>query len=463
MKTGQQNPPLLPRRLFLVSSAALVVAGCAMPYTAPEAALPASFDGETPPRPVTTGAWWQAFQDPQLEALLNAGRARNLSLRQAVAAIGEASAGSAAVGAGALPQVSIGAQGQRGNGEGLGPVTETSGGFGAVSWVLDLFGANRNAKLAAEARVDASWLSADMTRLMIEAAIASAYTDLRYHQAALSLTRRSLESRRKSLDLTRRQLELGVAGRMDLLQAEQLVAETEASLPAFEVGFDQALARLAALTAQTSQGLRPQLSKGAKQPQPRFKPAVGLPAEVIRNRPDVRLQERLYAAAAYEVGVAERNFLPSLSLSGQIAPTRISGGGSVTPWSFGPQINLPIFAGGALRANLRGAEARAAQAHLAWEAAVLKAVEEVETSLAAANRDARNVGAQQKLAATAAQAVELARTSYSLGEASFFNVLDAERSYLGAQQGLAAAERLRALNFISLGLAAAGGPGRPAN
>ena len=461
MTLGKSRPHPLQRRAFLAGSAALLLAGCATKYSAPKAEVPDSFDAPSPARQAQSGEWWKAFEDSNLEALLQAGRSRNLTIRQAVEAIGEAGANARMVGAGALPQASIGAQAGRGDSTGAGVITQTSGGFGNVSWVLDLFGSNANARKAAEARLDASWLSADATRLVIEGAIASAYTELRYNQAALALTRRSLESRRKSLELTRKQVELGVASRMDVLQAEQLVAESEANLPGYEVGFDQALARLASLTAQSSQSLRPALSKGGKQPRPRFNASVGLPAEVVRARPDVQLQERLFAASAYDVGVAKRAFLPSISLSGTIAPTRISGGGNVTPWSFGPSINLPIFSGGANRANLKGAEARAAQAKLSWEATVLKAIEEVESALAASNRDARNIAAQEKLVSTARQAVELARTSYGLGEGSFMNVLDAERSYLGAQQGLAAAERGRALNFISLGLAAAGGEGRP--
>lgn len=457
MSTGTIRPRALPRRAFLAGSAALALAGCAVNYSAPVASVPDSFGSGTPARRDNGRDWTRAFEDRQLDGLIAAGRARNLDIAQARIAITEAEAGAGITRAGALPQASVTGSAQRGDSQGSGAIRETSGLGLGVSWVLDLFGANANARAAAEARLDASWLSADVTSLLIEGAIASAYADLRFQQASSALIRRSIDSRRKSLALTRAQEEAGVASRLDLIQAEQLVAEGEAQLPAREVAFDQALARLAALTAQASTSLRPGLEKGASQPRPRFSASVGLPADVVRERPDVRLNERLFAAAAYEVGVAQAQFWPSVSLSGNITATRISGGGNITPWGFGPAINLPIFTGGANAANLKGAEARAAKARLAWEAAVLKAVEEVESGLAATSRDVRNVAAQQKLVDTSAQAVELARTSFALGDGTFFNVLEAERSLLNAQQGLAQAQYQRALHYIALSLAAAGG------
>lgn len=449
----------LPRRSFLLGTALLAVAGCApAAFRSHETETGASFDNAAPPRTAATAPWFQAFRDAQLTELINAARARNLSVQNAVEAIRAAEAASGQAASGAFP--SLGASGSATRSENAaGAISESSSAGLNVSWVLDLFGANANARKAAAARLDASRLTADATRLVIEGAVASAYVDLRYYQESMALTRRSLTSRRKSLEITRTRFELGDAAQMDVLQAEQLVAEGEAQLPAYEIGFDQSLAKLATLVASRSAALRPQLTKGRSVPNPRFKPSVGVPADVLRARPDVGVQEKLYEAAVYDIGVARTQFLPVVSLAGSVTPTNLSGGGNVTPWSFGPTVSLPIFRGGALIANLRGAEARAAQAHIAWKAAVLKAVEEVETAIAAANRDARSVGTRQRLVETSRKTVELAQTNFSIGEGTFMNVLDAERSYLNAQQGLASAVRVRALNFISLSLAAAGGTG----
>lgn len=444
------------RSLLKWSVATLALAGCAdVNYEAPAASVGASFDAASPARQAGAHQWWRSFQDSQLDQLIAAGKARNLDLQQAIEAINEARAASDSVGAADLPQVSATAGATRGDTSNTGTAQVSSVGLG-VSWLLDIFGANRNARKAAAAQLDAAYLSADVARLVMESSITSAYIDLRYYQESMALTRRSLDSRRSSLDLTRTQVELGEAARLDLLQAEQLVAEGEAALPAYEVGFDQAVARLATLTARRVAELKPALQRGAAQPRPRLKPSVGLPADVVRERPDVRMAERSYAAAAYEVGVAQAQFYPSVSLSGSITPTNIRHGGSITNWTLGPSLNLPIFTGGANTANLKAAESRAVQAKLGWEKSVLNAIEEVESGLAAYNRDSRNISAQGRLVSTSAETLDLARTNFSLGEGTFLAVLDAERTYLSAQQGLASAERQRAADFVSLSVAAAG-------
>lgn len=447
------------RRSFLWGAAScLALAGCAdVAYESPKASVADRFDGAAPARGDEAQArnWWLAFRDDELNRLVAAGQARNLDVQQALAAIEEARAAADATGAADLPQVSGSAAATRGDQQGTGTRGTTSAGLG-VSWLLDIFGANRNSRKAAAARLDAAYLSADVARLMMESAIAQAYVALRYHQESIALTKRSITSRKRSLELTKAQVEAGDASRLDQIQAEQLVAEGEAQLPAFETGFDQALAQLATLTAERSATLRPRLQRGAAQPKPRFKASVGVPAQVVAARPDVRIAERAYAAAAFEVGVAKAAFYPSVSLSGSITPTDIRHGGSISYWAVGPQIDLPIFTGGANRANLKGAEARAVQAKLAWEAAVLTAIEEIESGLAAYNRDGRAIAAQSRLVSTSAEAVDLSRANFSYGEGSFMSVLDAERSYLTAQEGLAAAERQRASDFITLSVAAAG-------
>ncbi|HEY0212718.1 MAG TPA: efflux transporter outer membrane subunit [Paenirhodobacter sp.] len=447
------------RSLLKWSVATLALAGCAdVNYQAPAAVVDARFAGTAPAR-TGNAMWWTAFRDSQLDQLIKAGDARNLDLLQAIEAINEAEAAAEAVGANDIPGVNATGSASRGRASGAArdsSIGESSSVGVSASWVLDIFGANRNARRAAAAQLDAAYLSVDSARLVMQSSIASAYVDLRYYQASIALTQRSLTSRRRSLDLTRTQFDLGGAARLDVLQAEQLVAEGEAQLPAFEVGYDQALAVLATLTADRMANLRAGLGRSGAQPRPRFNASVGLPADVVRARPDVRIAERNYAAAAYNVGVAQAAFWPTVSLSGSITPTQIHNGGSIKYWAVGPTINLPIFQATNI-ANLKGAESRAVQAKLSWEKSVLTAIQEVESGLAAYNRDARNIAAQQRLVNTSSEAVELARTNFSLGEGTFMNVLDSERSSLSAQQSLSAAERQRATDFINLSVAAAGG------
>lgn len=457
-----QTIPLSRRGVLAGLSSVLALAACAQTgYVAPKADAGKAFAGNSPARRAGANAWWAAFRDKQLDALIAAGLQRNLDVLTAVATINEAQANARLVGAKDLPQADVsGAAGRARVQSGM--IAETSSATLGVSWLIDLFGQNRAAREGASARLDAAYLSAEVSRLTVASAIAQAYVDARYYQQALALTRQSLDSRKRSLAMTRTQDAFGSATRLEVLQAEQLVTQAEAAAPALEVGFDQSVNRLATLTAGSSAQIAAQLRRGGGQPRAAYKASVGVPAEVIRARPDIRMAERNLAAAAAGVGEAEAAFYPKLTLSGTVTPTNISGGGSAKSWSFGPQITLPLFTGGANRANLSAAQARAEQARLGWQAAVLNAVEEVENALAGYNRDARAVAAQSRLVENARETVGLTRSAYELGEADFFPVLDAERSLLAARQELAAALRDQAVNFVKLSAAAAGGVGVPA-
>lgn len=452
----------LSRRGILTGLAStLALAACAPGgYTAPKADVATAFAGNSPARRAGANAWWAAFRDIRLDALIAAGLKRNLDVLTAVATIREAQANARLVGANDLPQVDASGAGSWARGQ-SGAIGESSSATLGVSWLVDLFGQNRAARAGASAQLDAAYLSAEVSRLTVASAIAQAYVDARFYQQAIALTRQSLDSRKRSLSMTRTQDEFGSATRLEVLQAEQLVTQAEAALPGLEVGFDQSVNRLATLTAGRSADIAAQLRRGGGQPRAGYRASVGVPAEVIRVRPDVRMAERQLAAAAAGVGEAEAAFYPRLTLSGSITPTNISGGGSSKTWSFGPQITLPLF-NAANQANLSAAQARAEQARLAWQASVLNAVEEVENALAGYNRDARAVAAQSWLVDNARETVTLTLSAWDLGESDFFPVLDAERSLLSARQELASALRDQAVNYIKLSAAAAGGVGLPA-
>ncbi len=454
----------LSRRLMLGGLAStLALAACApTSLTAPKADLPERFAADSPARRAGGNVWWAAFRDSRLDTLVAAGLARNLDVQTAVAVIREAQANARLVGANDIPQATLSGGATRGDSEGSGVVAETSSATLGVSWMIDVFGANRAARSGASAQLDAAYLSAEVARLTVASAIAQAYVDARYYQEALALTRQSLTSRKRTLSLTREQDVLGSVSRIEVLQAEQLVTQAEAALPALEVGYDQSINRLATLTAGRSAEIAARLRGGGSQPRARYRASVGVPADVVRARPDVRVAEANLAAAAAGVGEARAAFYPKLTLSGNVTPINLSGGGSMKTWGFGPQISVPLFSGGANQARLSAAEARAEQSRLAWQAAVLKAVEEVENALAGYNRDARAVDAQTRLVSNAGESVGLAQTSYELGEAGFFPVLDAERTLLSARQDLANALRQQALNFVALSAASAGGVGMAA-
>lgn len=392
-------------------------------------------------------AFWSAFNDRQLDALMQAGLTRNLTLREAAERITE---GRAMVGVPREAALSVGYDGRRGTTE-SGAVDTTEETVLSGSWLLDFFGGPSNRAVAIAQR-DIAWYAADVARLALAGEIATTYAELRYYQAVIALTRRSVDSRRQSRSSIGAQFEAGAATRLDVLRADQRLALADAQLPRLEVAAERAVNRLATLTAQSPNAMRGLYERGGAQPRARWAAGQGITADTVRLRPDVQLAERELYEAAARVGLARADMLPSIRLIGNVGWPASSPRG----WSFGPSLDLPIFSAGANAANLSASESRARQAYLRWQQAVLEAVEEVQSELAAYRRDGRNVGAQQRLVGISQETLDLARSSYDLGETDFLSILDAEVELLDARQSLAEAEYTRAVNFIRLSVATAG-------
>ncbi|CCF20824.1 Nodulation protein T [Pseudorhizobium banfieldiae] len=453
--------------------ALLLLSGCVVgpEHTPPEIALPAKFaeGSRTSNGDVSTVAWWTAFSDSRLNGYVDQGLAQNLNVLQALERINQAQAGVVQAGAGALPSLDLGAQAERSGTEDIGgPLSPTStsaqttvAGSLDASWFLDLFGLYKRSKQSALAQLDAAYASVDVARLTLLSQLVSAYIDVRYYQERIALARQNLSSRRETLDLTRLQLEAGAASRLDVVQSEGLVNSTLAELPNLETQFRRAAHRVATLLGVPASSLLPELQRGARQPVARFKVSAGVPADLIRNRPDIRAAERQLAAAVAEIGVAQAQLYPAISLGGSIRPsyTRIAGGSEsgILSWSFGPGLSLPIFDGGALKANLSSAESSARESYLAWKETVLGAVEEVENALAAVARDARTVDALRNTVRSYEEALDLATASYRDGASSLLDVLDAQRQVSTAQANLAQAVQQMAQDFVALNVAVGGG------
>jgi multidrug efflux system outer membrane protein len=449
--------------------AMLLLSGCVVgpDHSAPVAQLPAKFaeGSQTSNGNIASVAWWTAFNDSRLNSYVNTGLAQNLDLLQTLEAINQADAAVTVETAGSLPsltgqaaQRTSGANGSFANNT---DVVNAQSGALNVSWLLDLFGQYRRAREGALANVDAAYARADVQRLTLVSAVAAAYVDVRFFQARLSIARQNLASRRETLDLTKLQLEAGAASRLDVVKSEGLVNNTLAEMPELETQFRRAAHRLATLLGLPAASLVSELQKGAPQPVARSIAKSGIPADLIRNRPDIRAAERVLAAEVAKIGVAEAALYPAITLGGAITPTftNINSGpnGSNTTWNFGPSLVLPIFDGGRIKANINIADSRARAAYLAWQATVLKAVEEVENGLTAVNRDKRTEDARRKALASAREALNLATSSYRDGASSLLDVLDAQREVSSAQAAVAQAVQKTAQDYIALSTALGGG------
>jgi outer membrane protein, multidrug efflux system len=445
----------------------LALAGCVLgpDVQAPQTPLPAKFsEGKAISNgDVSLASWWTAFNDPRLNGYIARGVDQNLSVLQAVERIEQARQAVVSAGAGSLPSIT---------GTGSETVSKTNGNYSStqqtstssgklsVSWLLDLFGQYRRSKESAEASLGAAYANVDVARLSLISDISTYYISARYYQERLAIARGNLKSRRETLNLTKTQLDVGAASQLDVVQAEGLVNSTLGDIPGLETSFLKSVHHISTLLALPAATLVSEMQKGSGQPVPHDRVKAGVPADLIRNRPDIRQAEQTLAAAVANIGVAEAKLYPSLTLSGSIAPSYISTSasrGGLTTWSFGPTLTLPIFDGGTLRANVKSAKSSANEAYLAWKQTVLSAVEEVENALVALSRDRATEQALRAAASSYQQALSLSMTSYRDGASSLLDVLDAQRSVSTAQASLAAAIQQTATDYVTLNVAIGGG------
>ncbi len=444
----------------------LILSGCMVgpDMQAPETPLPGKFSegGKATDGDVTAAAWWNAFSDPRLNHLITEGMSKNLTVLQALEAIEQARQGVDIAGAGSLPSLAGSASETLSKSNGVNATAQrstTNGGLSAA-WILDLFGQYRRAKESANATLDASYAGADVARLTVISNVATYYVNARYYQQLLAIARENLKSRRDTLALTQAQLDAGAASRLNVVQAEGLVNSTLSTIPGLETNFRQQVNHLSTLLGVPAPTLLADMQRSGPQPVARDRIKAGIPADLLRNRPDVRKAERQLAAAVANIGVAKAKLYPSIQLSGSVSVLHLASSpltGNGASWSFGPSLQLPIFDGGALQANVKSSEAAARAAYLAWKASVLQVVEDTENALVAYNRDRATVSALRESVKNYQEALNLSMTNYKNGASSLLDVLDAQRSVDTAQQSLAAAIRQSALDYIALNVAVGGG------
>ncbi|MCA2011376.1 efflux transporter outer membrane subunit [Cereibacter sphaeroides] len=445
---------MIPATRLTLLPVLLALSACAVgpDYRAPDMTLAASF-AEGAPAPigdVASQQWWRAFNDPLLTELVEQGLAQNLSIRTALSRVDEAEAAARAAGAPAYV-----------SGQTSGSMTRSDTGTTRnasfnPSLVIDLFGAERRARESAIASLQSAELGVGEARLAFVSSLVSNYIDLRYYQEALAITRQTLSSRRETLSLVQQQRRAGTATELSEAQTQAALDEALASLPSLESGFYAASYAIATLLAQPAQVLETRLERGASQPVPRGSDAgAGVPADLLRNRPDVRAAERDYAAAVASLGAAEAARFPSVSLGGTI-----NSGGS---WTFGPSVSIPVLNQPALAASRDQAAARAEQAELAWQAAVLSAVEEVQVAQDGYLRNRRAVGASQQSTSSYRRVVELSEQTFQAGTTTLLDFLESQRSLASANLSLASARRNMAASWASLQVAAGRGWAGPWN
>ena len=430
----------------------LVLAACSSRSVLPEAQidLPGQYSRLAPVPQIAASdvQWWRGFHDPVLDRLVAQGLAENVTLRIAEARLAEAAANGRAAGNRVSDALSATLEDNDGRATATGGLSVSLAPFG---------GRNRHEAAAALARLQAARYGQQGARLTLLSTLTGAYVDLRYYQALLRQQELDLASRKKTLQSLTAQVGLGAATRLDTLSAEALVVETEARIPQLNANVARQGNRISTLLGMPAGALGIALDYPGHQPVLARPKGIGIPADLVRRRPDIREAERLYAAAVADVGKAEAAFYPSLSLSGQISAPLDSAIGTSHALTVG--VSLPLLGRPRLKAEQDAAHARADQAYLGWRLTVLTAVEDVESGLAAVAGSRLAASRAGRVVSLNAEALDLSRKLLeSNGDVTALDLLDRERSISQARAALAQNQRDYAIDTIRLYVALGLGP-----
>ena len=406
---------------------------------------------------VDTLEWWRQFNDPELDRLIAEALQNNLDLKSAVASVREARAQLGVARGGYGPTLE--ANGSVARSETSKKVYPTTGGhaqslysagFDAV-WEIDLFGGTRRSVDAAVASWEAQQANLGDVQISVAAETASAYLQLRTNQRLLAVAQSSLATQQDTLDLLESRYAAGLSNELAVQQARYNLESTKASIPSIKAGIESGQNALAVLTGKMPGEL--QLGELIELPLVDLN-LTGIPADVLRRRPDVRRAERLLAAETARVGVSKAELYPKLSLIGSIGLESLAASSLVDSdaqrYSIVPGISWPIFRSGSIRSQIKAQEARQEQALAAYELVVLNAVGEVRNALMDSRMELQRRDALLRAVEAAQSAEEVAQDLYRNGVSDFNNVLDAQRSLYSLQQQLVQSEGQISENTVRL-------------
>jgi NodT family efflux transporter outer membrane factor (OMF) lipoprotein len=409
--------------------------------------------------------WWKLYDDPLLTRLITEAAQGNLDIKEAVARVDEARARLGMALGEEVPSLDADASITRyrtsTNNYGLGK-TETRYAPGvSASWEIDLFGRIRRSVEAAGADFQAT--REDRTDVMISlyANVALTYLDIRTYQARLAAADANIESQKQVLELTRSKFKYGLATGLEVAQAERVLASSEASVPPLRIELSKSINTMAVLLGRQPGALHKELSVPREIPLPPAKATLGMPADLLRQRPDIRRAERQLAAQTARIGVATADLYPSLSLTGSFGYESVNTNDLFEPasnvFAFGPSLRWNIFSANRIRNQVKAQDAVARQYMLRYESTVLNALNEVENALRSYIEDRVRLEALTRAVDAAGRSVNLSTKLYKQGLVNFQDVLDAQRDQFSLENDLAAARGNSAANFVRLYAALGGG------
>ncbi len=417
--------------------------------------------------PAEIGRWWRSFGDETLSGLVERAASANLDVALAESRIRQARAGVRSSEAGLYPSVDVTASASRSRSavRGGGSTQGATGNFFRegfdAAWEIDVFGGIRRGVEASEASLRSSVEDRRDVLVSLAGEVATNYFQLRGAQSQLLIARRNLAAQRQTLELTQERFDAGFVSLLDVANARAQVAQTSSSIPALEANQRVAIYALGVLLGQEPAALLAELTPEGPIPAPPRVVPMGMPSELLQRRPDIRRAEADLHAATALVGVATADLYPRFSLTGSFGLS----GGDVSSlstvanrfWSIGPAVSWNVFDGGRIRANIQIQEAGAEQALIAYQRAILLALQDVETALVNFSKEQQRNAALQLAVEANREAVDVATQLYSAGRTDFLNVLSAQRQLFGSEDALSQSDRTIGTNLVALYKALGGG------
>jgi len=466
IRAGGHSHRYLCALLTIVAIAPGAACGVRRPYQPPVPIAP-----ETWSVPITESAdaeslsrWWETFDDEQLIALVRRAVEGNLDVRTAMSRVREARATTRSTRTQLWPTADVGGSARAsgtGNEAGVSGVTGLYTLSIDASWEIDAFGAIRSTIDAASATADARAADLQDVLITLTADVALNYIDIRSLQRRLEIARSNVDLQQETLELTQFRAQAGLATDLDVQQALSNVESTRAQIASLDGQVGQSIHGMAILLGQPPAELNAEFAAPAPIPEAPIETTLGLPADALRRRPDVRSAERQLAAQFAQMNVARADLYPSFTLAGSIGLESLSLVTLLVPgaqfWNAGPSVSTRLFDRRQLRENLVVQSERQEQAARSYETAVLRALQEVEDSLTALAQEQVRRGHLAAAANAAQQAADLSLQLYNAGLRDFRDVLDAQRSLLNLQDSLASSDTAVSGDLVRLFKALGGG------
>ena len=432
---------------LLAASTALSACTLAPRYERPVAPVAAEWPVEAPATSASPIKWHDLFTDPRLQATINLALEQNRDLRVAALNVEKAQAQYRITRADLLPAIDASLSNPRNQDS-----RSYTASLGLSAYEVDLFGRVRSLKNAAVESFFAERENRNAVQISLIAAVATQWLTLASDQDQLRLAQQTLATRTDTLKIAQGQANIGVLSDLDLAQIQVLAETARGDAARLQTVIDQDKSALTLLTgAPLTTDLLP---NGLQTGQVATALPVGLPSDVLLDRPDVLTAEHDLKSANANIGAARAAFFPRITLTGSTGSSSSdldglfkSGNGT---WSFVPSISIPIFAGGANAAGLKSAKASRDIAVATYEKAIQTAFSDVSDALAVRARIDERLNAQAAATDAAQRTLTLSQARYDNGVDSYLTLQDAQRTLYASQQTLISLQALRATNLVAL-------------